>query len=238
MMEPITLAQAARSLGLSPGRVRALAVQGQLPAAKIGDRWLVERSAVERRRREGSHEGRRFSSQNAWALISLASGEGVEGIDPSVRSRLKRALALEGLEKLRPRLAQRAEILSFRAHPGEISYLLEDPELVRSGISAAGEREFGLVSGREADGYLPKSKAKKFLASHALEPAGLEGNVRLRLVPKEAWRFLQGRPAAPRAAVALDLAEEPDPRSAKAGRRVLREVDDHHRQARRKHHKP
>jgi hypothetical protein len=138
---------------------------------------------------------------------------------------LKRALSLQGLEKLRPRLARRAESASFRAHPGEVAYLLKDPRLVRSGISAAGDYELGLVSGREADGYLQEGQLKKFVADHALEPAGLEGNVRLRLIPKESWGFLEGEQVAPVAAVALDLAEDADPRSAKAGRQALREVD-------------
>lgn len=237
MVDPVSIPDAARILKLSPDRVRALAVHGQLSAAKLGDRWFVERASVERRRREGAHEGRRFSPRNAWTLISLASDRPVEGIDPSVRSRLKRALSLEGLEKLGPRLARRAEVASFRAHPGEIAHLLRDPRLVRSGISAAGDYEFGLVSGREADGYLQERQLKKFIADHALEPAGLEGNVHLRLIPKESWGFLAGEQVAPIAAVALDLAEDADPRSAKAGRQVLREVDDHH-QAHRKQRKP
>jgi hypothetical protein len=225
MVDPVSIPDAARILKLSPDRVRALAVHGQLSAAKLGDRWFVERAVVERRRKEGAHAGRRFSPRNAWALIALVSGKKVEGIDPSVRSRLKRALALEGFGKLSPRLSQRAEVLSFRAHPGEISHLLEDPELVRSGISAAGHYDLDLVSGREADGYLAKSKLKKFVARHALEPAGLEGNVRLRLVPDEAWSFLEGEPFAPEAAVALDLIGESDPRSAEAGRQILRAID-------------
>jgi hypothetical protein len=189
-------------LGLSPGRVRALAVHGQLSAAKIGDRWFVERAAVERRHRNGAHEGRRFTPRNAWALLLLASDEEVREIDPSVRSRLKRALRWEGLAKLAPRLVHRGEALSFGAHPGEIAHLLEDPEFVRSGISAAGEQGFGLVSGREADGYLRASALREFAARHALEPTGIEGNVRLRIVSKEAWGFLDGRRTAPRAAVA------------------------------------
>ncbi len=225
MVDPVSIPDAARILKLSPDRVRALAVHGQLSAAKLGDRWFVERAAVERRRKEGAHEGRRFSPRNAWALITLASDQAVEGLDASVRSRLKRALSLEGLEKLRPRLSRRAEISSFRAHPGEVAHLVRDPRLVRSGISAAGDYEFGLISGREADGYLQESKLKKFVADHALEPSGLEGNVRLRLVPKESWGFLERGKAAPIAAVALDLAEDADPRSAKAGRQALREID-------------
>lgn len=228
-MDPLSISEAAKVLKLSPGRVRAMAVHGQIPAAKIGGRWLIERAAVEQRRREGAHAGRRFSPQNSWALLLLASDEDVDGVDPSVKSRLKRAVRLDGLEGLGPRLGPRAEKHSFRAHPGEIAHLLKDPELVRSGVCAAGAQGFDLVPGQEADGYLKKSMLKRFAAKHALEPAGVDGNVCLRLVPKEAWRFLQGRQVAPRAVVALDLAEEPDPRSARAGWKALRDVDDQHR---------
>ncbi len=56
-------------------------------------------------------------------------------------------------------------------------------------------------------------------------PAGPEGNVRLRLVPDKAWRFPEGAPIAPVAAVALDLAEDPDPRSSRAGRAALHDLD-------------
>lgn len=227
MIDPVPVPEAAQVLGLSSDRVRALAVHGQLPASKIGDRWLIERAAVEARRRLGAQAGRPFAPHNAWALLFLASGEDVDGIDPSVRSRLRRALVLEGLEKLGPRLARRAESRFFNAHPGEISYLLDDPALVRSGISAAGAHGFDLVSGQEADGYLLASALGKFAASHALSPVGPEGNIRLRLVPDKAWRFLDGAPIAPVAAVALDLAEDPDPRSSQAGRAALHDLKRH-----------
>jgi hypothetical protein len=202
-----------------------MAAGGQLAATKIGSRWLVERAAVERRRHQGAHEGRRFTPRNAWALLLLAAGEEVEGVDPSVRSRLKRALRVEGIESLGPRLGHRAKLLSFRAHPGEISYLLDDPALVRSGVSAAAAQGLDLVSGREVDGYLQESTLERFVEQHALVSAGAEGNVRLRLVPDQVWPAIAKRAIAPLPAVALDLAEESDPRSAEAGRRALRELD-------------
>lgn len=225
MVDPISISAAARDLGLSPARVRALAAGGGLPAVKLGDRWFVERAAVERRRRAKPAAGRPFSPRNAWALLSLAPGEDVVEVDPSVRSRLRRALAVDGLERLAPRLMRRAAALSFSVHPGEIAHVLEDPAFVRSGISAPGELGFGLVAGREADGYLLEGRSSDFVANHALEPAGIEGNLRLRLVPEEAAHFLEGRRVAPMAAIALDLAEEPDPRSARAGLEALRGID-------------
>jgi len=224
MVDPISTHEAARVLKVSPTRVRAMASRGQLPAEKIVDRWVVERSAVEQRRRQKTPSGRRFTPRNAWALLMLVSGEDAPNLDPSVRSRLKRALALEGLGDLVPRLKDRADLFIYNAHPGEISYVLEDGALVRSGISAADSVESGLLPGQEADGYLAESLLQSFVTRHALSPAGPEGNVRVRVVPDDVWSILRGRSVAPQAAVALDLADELDPRSQAAGKALLREL--------------
>lgn len=229
MRDPLSIPEAARSLKLSPARVRVMAANGQLPAAKIGNRWVVERSAVEQRRKQKALRGRRFTPQNAWALAMLASGEDPPRLDPSVRSRLRRSLALEGLEALAPRLRDRSSVSTYTAHPGEIPYVLDDEALIRTGISAAGPLDLGLLPGQEADGYLAKSQLQSFITRHALSPSGLDGNVRLRVVPDSVGRILGDRPIAPRAAIALDLADEPDPRSRAAGKKLLREIDRRHR---------
>lgn len=224
MIDPISIPQAACALELSPSRVQALVAQGEMPASKIGGRWLIERGVVEKRRRQGALKGRPFAAHNAWALLYLASGEDPGAIDPSVRSRLRRAIRMEGLEKLGPRLVRRAESHYLDAHPGEIPHILDDPAFVRSGVSAAGAHGFDLASGLEADGYLREGALKKFSANHALRPAGPGANLHLRLVSDDTWRFLEGAPVAPIAAVALDLAEDPDPRSSQAGRAGLNEL--------------
>lgn len=162
--------------------------------------------------------GRPFASPNAWALLLLASGEEVTDIDPSVRSRLCRAILQSGNEELVPWLGNRGDIHSRSAHAGEIRYPLEDRRLLRSGVSAAADYGLGLVSGAEADGYVSGLELKRLIKAHALAPAGLEGNVRLRAVPVAAWRFGAGAAVAPVAAVAIDLAEDPHPRSASVGR--------------------
>jgi excisionase family DNA binding protein len=220
ILDPISTSEAAQILDLSPNRVRVLAAKGQLPAEKIGDRWLVERWAVKNRAESGALSGRLFEPHNAWALLFLASGLGVDGIDPSVRSRLRRALAVEGLVGLLPRLARRAETRYFKVHAGEVPHLLEDRSLVRSGISAVGEYGIDLVPGHEVDCYLQASQFETFAADHALITAG-PANLRVRLVPDGAWRFLAGRELAPFAAVCLDLATEEDARSRFVGRYLL-----------------
>ncbi len=194
---------------------------GQLPAEKIGGRWLVERRAVEDRAKRRALSGRLFEPHNAWALLLIASGLEVNGIDPSVRSRLRRALAVEGLVGLLPRLVRRAETRYFEALAGEISHLLEDRRIVRSGISAVGEYGIDLVPGHEADCYLPAGRLESFSADHALLVGVGPANVRVRLVPDGAWHFLEGMEVAPIAAVGLDLAQEEDTRSSFAGRYLL-----------------
>ena len=229
MVDPISISEAAQVLKLSPARVRAMASRGQVPATKIADRWLVERSAVEQRLRQKAVRGRGFTPRNAWAILLLASGEDAPKLDPSVRSRLRRAVTLEGLEDLAPRLGNRAEISMYRAHPGEVSYVVEDRALVPSGISAAGPMGIGLLASREADGYIAQSQLQRFIGEHALSLGGVDGNVRLRVVPDEVWQNLSGRSVAPPAAVALDLADEPDPRSAAAGNKLVRQIDQRRR---------
>lgn len=120
-------------------------------------------------------------------------------------------MRVDGLAKLAPRLVRRAESQHFDVHPGELRYLLEDPAFVRTGISAAGEYELDLLSGYEADGYVVASVLKRLIANHALSAADAHsGNVRVRLVPDKAWRHLADAKVAPTAAVAIDLAEDPN----------------------------
>src|SRR4051794_31661295 len=183
MVDPISVPEAAKALELSPSRVQALVINGQVPGAKIGGRWLIDRGAIARRRRQGALKGRPYAAHNAWALLCLASGEDPGGIDPSVRSRLRRAIALEGVEKLGPRLARRAESRHFDAHPGEIPYIIEDSEFLPSGVSAAAAHGLDLASGPEADGYLHASALEKFSAAHALRPPSPGANLHIRLVP-------------------------------------------------------
>src|ERR1700709_2508446 len=119
MVDPVSIPEAASALGLSAGRVHAMVVNGRLPAAKVGGRWLLERGEVERHRRQRPLKGRPFAAHNAWVLLALASGDPPEGVDPSVRSRMRKALSLEGVKELGPRLVRRGESQYFDAHRGE-----------------------------------------------------------------------------------------------------------------------
>jgi hypothetical protein len=94
-----------------------------------------------------------------------------------------------------------------------------------SGISGAGSQGLDLVSGSEIDAYVREDKLRALQRDHALNPAAEgEGNVLLRAVPVAAWH-LENLQIAPLAAVAIDLAEEPDSRSARVGRQAVERLD-------------
>jgi excisionase family DNA binding protein len=71
----LTVAQAARRLGVTQARVRHLIATGELPAERMGDRtWMLARDAVERRADQEPQGGRRFSPANAWAILYMLAG--------------------------------------------------------------------------------------------------------------------------------------------------------------------
>jgi excisionase family DNA binding protein len=223
-MKPLAVSEAANLLGVHEARVRALIAAGELEAVKVGGRWLLDEDSIARREREGSHPGRPFEAHNAWALILLASGGEPTG-SPSVLWRLRRLLSQGGLAGLRQRMRRRGEAQRFVAHPGELRYLADDSELVPSGISAARAHGLDLAAGNEFEAYVSADALPRVVKEHALAPADHgEANVVLRVVPAAAW-VLGGQPLAPYAAVALDLAESSDPRSARAGATALRGLD-------------
>ncbi len=222
MPKPLSIPEAAELLDLDPSRVRALVLAGVLEGEKSGGRWLVDPVAVERRRRQPGVPGRALEPHNAWALIFIAAGLPVDWLDAKSRWRFDQALALRGFAAQLPRLGKRARRHSYRAHPGELAYVLEDKDLVRSGISAAGDH--GLVGSGEVEGYVRAPALDDIKREHALrEVSSGEANVLLHVVPDAAWHLESS--AAPQPAVAVDLAESGEPRSMRVGAELLSEID-------------
>jgi len=227
MEELISVPEAAEELHLDPSRVRALAGAGLLPAVKIGGRWAIERQALAQR--GPGRPGRPFVPQNAWALLFLASGIEVDWLGQSVHWRMREALSRHRLEDLLPRLRLRAELRRYRVHPGELGYLLDSPSLVLSGANAARSHKLRLVSANEVDAYVRDRDLGGLEDEHSLAPAGLKSsNVAFRIVPDEAWQ-LDGQRYAPLAAVAVDLAEDPNPRARRSAEFAFRRLGQYSR---------
>jgi Helix-turn-helix domain len=222
----VSVSDAAQELRLDRSRVRALAASGVLSARKIGGVWLIDRASVEQRREHPSPAGRPLSSLNAWRVLLLASGEDIDkGADPVARWRVRDALDRRGLDGLRGLLRRHAEVDYFWGLPGELRRLRERDDVVLAGTSAAAGYHLDLLSGDRVDVYVSASEAPGLAREHALQSAaGAEANVVLRLVPDDAWPLIAGRRLAPLAAVAIGLAEDPDPRTARVGREVIEHI--------------
>jgi excisionase family DNA binding protein len=228
MADLVSVLDAAEALRLDRSRVRALAASGELGARKIGGVWLIDRASIDQRREHPVPAGRPLSALNAWRVLLLASGEGIdENAEPVVRWRVQDALARRGLDGLRPLLRRHAEAHFWWGLPGELRRVRERDDVMLAGTSAAGGYHLDLLSGDSVDVYLPASQAPEVERQHALQPADrTDANVVLRLVPDDAWALLAGRRLAPLAAVAISLAEDPDPRAARVGRDVIAKLSE------------
>lgn len=231
----LSVPDAARRLGVHPSRVRALLAAGELQGSKLGGHWIVEADSVRRRLDRPRAPGRALEPANAWAALFLASGLAAGGtvaaLSPDTRWRIRKLLDEQGLDRLAPRLRQRARRERYRAHPGVFRHLAQRPGVVLTGVSAAAAAELDLVSGEEMDAYVTAEARDALVAAYAMEPAGVGGNVSLRVVAEGCWPFAEE--LAPLAVIALDLAEDADSRGARVGRQALEALDRERRWRRR-----
>ena len=218
--EALPAADAARSLGLSLQRVRALVAEGELPGQKGAGRWFVDRSAVERRLRDPKLPGRPYSPSHAWGLIALAEGENPKWLDSSNRSRLRRLLREHDLQDILPSLARRGRRLELRAHASDLPRIEAEPDVVRSGVSAAPEHRLEIVAPGILEAYVPARRLSQLERRYRLKPSA-DANLILHVVDGR-WPFAVDQRVAPRLAAMLDLLDHDDERSRRAAHRALK----------------
>jgi hypothetical protein len=220
----VSAVDAAKELGVSPTRVRALITDGTLEAEKIGGRWLVTCDSVAERRHRPRLDGRPLAAHNAWALLLLACDQPPPEI-PAMSLWRVRQMSKHGLGGLAARLARRATVRRLWAPPGELRHLVAFSDAVLTGSSASSSYNLGLLTNAVVDAYVPAAAVQPLTTEHDLQPCPLaESNVTMRVVPDRAW-FLGARHVAPLSAVALDLTEYADPRCQRIGRQALTKLD-------------
>ena len=219
-MNLMSVDQAARALGVSPRRVRALIGSNRVSAVRLGRSWALDRNLLRARPRRRS--GRPISADNAWALLALLSGLEAPWADVFSRSRLKRRLLnREWLDKALESSEPRSAIYSWRILPSDLPKL-KDYGLVRSGLAAQIPGLDIVPMDNALDGYV-SSKALAQIEKK-LKPAKSPDNPNIVLrVPSQPWVLSQG-PVAPPAVVAADLLAHPDGRVARAGRKLLQSI--------------
>lgn len=238
-MELLSVKQAAAMLDIDDSRVRQLLRAGALEGQHVGGRWLVDGHSARRRQERGSVPGRPLSVRNAWGLLAALSGQRASNLSHSERSRITSRLRGMAAHDELPvaRLGQlvraRAECRRYRVHSGLLATLLDDPDVVRGGVSAAARVGASYLAPGKAEIYVHPDKVGKLEAGFGLARDNAAGNLLMHVAPAEAWPFLRSDAApgesgdAPAAVVAADLLDSEEDRAETAASELLQRLIDH-----------
>ena len=230
-MANISVAEAARRLGVGVPRVHKRIADGSLRAERIGSQWVVDELSL-LRVAERNEPGRPLSARSAWAIIALAEGddEALSRLAPSERSRAKARLnELLDLASKRPqgeadvrRIASalrlmfrnRADRVLRKAAAADLHGLREDARWQ----SLASPAISGIASS-DVDGYLAGRDVDSLSRDFLLMPADSDANVVIHVLPEGQQAYPQSK-----LLLAADLADQRGPREELRAGELLREV--------------
>ena len=213
-----SVSESAALLGVSDARVRQLIAAAVLPAALVGNRWVIDDGVLTSFR--PAPTGRPWQPSAAWGLLWVALDRPVEWLTDKQRQRARQRAA-NGVSKYTDELRNRSKRTEFSAHPSALERMRADDRIVLSGWSAGSESGADLlVGGDTVEGYVAHKSMQKLKAVYGLTVAGSSPNVVLRVVDGF-WPFAKNERIAPAVVVALDLLEHNDQRSNRAGKTLL-----------------
>lgn len=237
-MGRVSVAEAAKRLGVHVSRIHHRIAEGSLRAERIGAQWVVDELSL-LRAAERSAPGRPLSARSAWALIAAAErdDEALAELEPYARARardrLQELLALASApvsaeaevrriaSALRSRFRNRAARELRKAASADLLRLREDARW-KSVVSASAS---GIAS-PDVEGYLAAPDVSPLSDEFLLMPADRDANVILHVLP-------EGQKAYPdsKLRLAADLAEHWGPREERRAAELLREVAEDHEAA-------
>lgn len=230
-MANVSVAEAARRLGVGVPRIHQRIADGSLRAERIGSQWVVDELSL-LRVAERKEAGRPLSARSAWAIIALSEGdeEALAELAPVERSRAKARLeALLALvakppkaeadvqrtaSALRSQFRNRARRELRMAAGADLPGLCDDPRwesLVSPAVSG--------IASPDVDGYLSSGDVKPLSQDFLLMPAGGDANVVLHVLPHRQKAYPESK-----LLLAADLAEHRGPREELRAAELLREV--------------
>ena len=226
----LSIREAANELGLSARRVRALVEAERLPAARIGDRYVIDGSDLARLKRLPALPGRPMSAHNAWGLLALLSGHEAPWLGASAAWRLKKLID-EGPDRVEQALLRaelRADVYELRMSAADLPKLKREFRLVPTGL-AVRRSGLGVLVGLPDDGidaYVDSVELGRIRRRFRPHKESGRPNALLR-VPENDW--ILDFPAAPPAVVAADLLEHHDLRVARAASDLVAHIVDANR---------
>lgn len=170
-----------------------------------------------------------MASRVAWAAGHLSDGGKAEWLRAQERSRLRRRLSDATSVEVAQRWLKSRSIRTVRYQVGasDVEALLAVDGVVRTGVSAAAAYDLGLGAGGDGDAYVTAELADRLVRDYFLIEAST-GNLTLRLVDHDlhlaSGRTIDWQCVSPRLVIGVDLADDYDTRTKRAGRRLLTTV--------------
>lgn len=216
-MDVMTVADAARRLGVSPRQAQRLAANGVLTRAAgttVTSQSVVTVMAL---RPQRAHLTRAWSEHTAWAALALLSGKEslARDIGQAQLSRLRARLRNTNPQSLAASLRMRASVHRYEAHPSAVARLAPRVTMPADGDSA---RTLAPRDGTRVDGYVTTAELARLTADFALVPALDVPNVILRATDYEHTKTIAD---AGSALLGADLALSVDTRERSEGLRLL-----------------
>ena len=233
-MGDISVAEAARRLGVGVPRVHQRIADGSLPATRVGSQWVIDEASLAPAA-ESHAPGRPLSHRSAWALLALSQSDqdALDALAPAERSRARERLqrllaqsppgarpseveAQAAAALLRSWFRNRAERRLYRASPRDLPDMRDDHRLTLTGLS---HPRSGIAAGDLVEGYLAAEYVDDVVADHLLSTpaADRDANVVLHVAAAAPG------PMAP-LLLAADLAEHRRPREEARAAELLREI--------------
>jgi excisionase family DNA binding protein len=227
----VSVAEAARRLGVSVSRIHQRIADGSLNAERIGSQWVVDELSL-LRVAERRTSGRPLSARSAWALIATAEGDQealTELAGPErarAGTRLEKLLALAAVapqreadvrriaSELRSLLGKRAFRELRKAAGADLADVRQDSRW-QSLVSSAASG----IAMLDVDGYLAASDLKSLTDDFLLMPAGRDANVAIHVLPEGQKAYPQSR-----LLLAADLADRRGPREEARAAELLHEI--------------
>jgi hypothetical protein len=201
MDEVMGTAEAARRLGVSPQRVRALWHKGALSGRIMASRLLLDRASVLDLAERDRPATRPLSARNTWTLLLMLAGEPSPLASASELSRL-RTLAFTRQERTLATLVRaRARMMRFDGIAGAGGYVLREGHVVPAGATLA-HRWTDLVVDGITEVYATESAAQN-LGDRLRLWRDPQGSIMVHVVPDDGVlatvprcrRGRRGRPA-------------------------------------------
>ena len=208
-------AEAARRLGVSPQRVRALWHEGALSGQIMANRLLLDRASVLDLAERDRPATRPLSARNAWTLLLMLAGEPSPWASASELSRLRRLVRTREEGTLAVLVRARARTVRLDGVTGAGGYVLRDEHVVPAGATLA-HRWTDLVVDGLTEVYATEAAAQSLTHRLRLWPDP-QGPIVVHAVPDSLGDLLQDRAEMPAPVVAVDLLNSGDPRSQRAG---------------------